>query len=154
MDTAIQEVLRRSDSVPGQARIGSKGLRGSQEYRWVTTGSGARLEMEAWLHHLDTDPPSVASFQLKWDQQRLVLSCSGLKEAAEASTGGAHVLTKEGGPAPVGAQARGLARRAGRFLFGSFSFYDCVSLFAGLQMFAGLMTTSPLNFLDGNLQEI
>ena len=101
MDTAIQEVLRRSDSVPGQARIGSKGLRGSQEYRWVTTGSGARLEMEAWLRHLDTDPPSVASFQLKWDQQRLVLSCSGLKEAAEASTGGAHVRTNEGGPAPA-----------------------------------------------------
>ena len=55
----------------------------------------------AWLHHLDTDPPSVASFQLKWDQQRLVLSCSGLKEAAEASTGGAHVRTNEGGPAPA-----------------------------------------------------
>ena len=55
----------------------------------------------AWLHHLDTDSPSVTSFQLKWDQQLLVLSCSGLKEAAEASTGGAHVRTKEGGPAPV-----------------------------------------------------
>jgi hypothetical protein len=37
MDTSMQEVLRRSDSVPEQARIGSKGLRGSQEYRWVTT---------------------------------------------------------------------------------------------------------------------
>ena len=57
--------------------------------------------MEAWLHHLDTDSPSVTSFQLKWDQQRLVLSCSGLKEAAEASTGGAHVRTNEGGPAPA-----------------------------------------------------
>ena len=65
MDTAIQEVLRRSDSVPERARFGSQGLRSSQEYRWVTTGSGARLEMEAWLHHLDTDPPSVAPFQLK-----------------------------------------------------------------------------------------
>ena len=57
--------------------------------------------MEAWLRHLDTDTPSVAPFQLKWEQQRLVLSRSGLKWAAEASNGGAHVRGKEGGPAPV-----------------------------------------------------
>jgi hypothetical protein len=101
MDTAMRKVLRRSDSVPEQARIGSKGLRGSQEYRWVTTGPGARLEMEKWLHHLDADTLSIAPFQLKWDQQQLVLSHSGLKWPAEVSNGGAHARGKVGGPAPV-----------------------------------------------------
>ena len=53
MDTAMQELLRRPSSVQEQARIGSKGLRGSQEHRWVAIGPEARLEMEKWLHHLD-----------------------------------------------------------------------------------------------------
>jgi hypothetical protein len=53
MDTAMQELLRRPSSVPAQARIGSKGFRGSQEHRWVAVGPEARLEMVKWLHHLD-----------------------------------------------------------------------------------------------------
>jgi hypothetical protein len=46
MDTAVLEVLRWTSSVQEQARIGSMGLRGSQEYRWVTIGPGAQQEME------------------------------------------------------------------------------------------------------------
>ena len=49
MDTAMQEVLGRSDSVPAQAKIGSQGLRSSQEYRWITIGLGARPEMGGML---------------------------------------------------------------------------------------------------------
>jgi hypothetical protein len=59
------------------------------------------MEMENWLHHLDADTPSISPFQLKWDQQQLVLSHSGLKCAAEVSNGGAHVQESVGGPAPV-----------------------------------------------------
>jgi hypothetical protein len=83
MDTAMQELLRRPGSVQEQARIGSKGLSGSQEHRWVTIGPEARMEMENWLHQLDADTPSISPFQLKWDQQQLVLSHSGLKWAAD-----------------------------------------------------------------------
>jgi hypothetical protein len=101
MDTSMQELLRRPSSVQEQARIGSEGLRGSQEHRWVTIGPEARLEMKKWLHHLDADTPSISPFQLKWDQQQLVLSHSGLKWAAEASNGAAHVQEQVGGPAPV-----------------------------------------------------
>jgi hypothetical protein len=101
MDTAMQELLRRPSSVPEQARIGSKGFRGSQEHRWVTVGPEARLEMENWLHHLDADTPSISPFQLKWDQQQLVLSHSGLQWAVEVSDGGAQVQERVGGPAPV-----------------------------------------------------
>jgi hypothetical protein len=101
MDTAMQELLRRPGSVQEQARIGSKGLRGSQEHRWLTIGPEARMEMENWLHKLDADTPSISPFQLKWDQQQLVLSHSGLKWAAEVSNGGAHVQERVGGPAPV-----------------------------------------------------
>jgi hypothetical protein len=106
MDTAMQELLRRPSSVPEQARIGSKGFRGSQEHRWVTVGPEARLEMEKWLHHLDADTPSISPFQLKWDQQQLVLSHSGLKWAAEVSNGGAHVQERVGGPAPAQPRSR------------------------------------------------
>jgi hypothetical protein len=39
MDTAMQEVLRRPSSVrKNRQGLGSKGLRGSQEHRWVTIG--------------------------------------------------------------------------------------------------------------------
>jgi hypothetical protein len=38
MATAMKELLRQSNELQEQARIGSKGLRGSQEHRWVTTG--------------------------------------------------------------------------------------------------------------------
>jgi hypothetical protein len=58
MDTAVLEVLRWPSSVQEQARIGSMGLRGSQEYRWVTIGPGAHQEMEEWLQHLDATPPN------------------------------------------------------------------------------------------------
>ena len=44
-DTAVLEVLRWPSSVQEQARIGSMGLRGSQEYRWVTIGPGAQQEL-------------------------------------------------------------------------------------------------------------
>ena len=91
MDTVMQELLRRPSSVPEQARIGSKGFRGSQEHRWVAVGPEARLEMVKWLHHLDADTPSISPFQLKLDQQQVVLSHSGLKWAAEVSNG-AYVL--------------------------------------------------------------
>ena len=77
MDTAMQELLRLPSSVQEQARIGSKGLRGSQEHRWVTIVPEARREMEEWLNHIDADTPSISPFQLKWDQQQLVLSHSG-----------------------------------------------------------------------------
>jgi hypothetical protein len=78
MATAMKELLRQPRSVQEQARIGSKGLRGSQEHRWVTIDPEARLEMEEWLYHLDADTPSISPFQLKWDQQQLVLGHSGL----------------------------------------------------------------------------
>ena len=99
MDTAMQELLRRPSSVPEQARIGSKGFRGSQEHRWVTVGPEARLEMENWLHHLEADTPSISPLQLKWDQEQLVLSHSGLQWAVEVSNGGAQVQERAGGPA-------------------------------------------------------
>ena len=101
MDTAMQELLRRPSSVPEQARIGSKGFRGSQEHRWVTVGPEARLEMENWLHHLDADTPSISPLQLKWDQQQLVLSHSGLQWAVEVPDGGAQVQERVIGPALV-----------------------------------------------------
>jgi hypothetical protein len=47
----MQEVLRRPDGVQERARIGSRGLRGSQEHRWVTVGPEAQLEMEEWLNN-------------------------------------------------------------------------------------------------------
>ncbi len=72
LDTAMQEVLRRPDVVQERARIGSKGLLGSQEQRWVTVGPEAQLEMEEWLHHLDANTPAVSPFQLKWDKNKLV----------------------------------------------------------------------------------
>jgi hypothetical protein len=87
--------------VPEQARIGSKGFRGSQEHRWVTVGPEARLEMESWLHHLEADTPSISPLQLKWDQQQLVLSHSGLQWAVEVSDGGAQVQERVIGPALV-----------------------------------------------------
>ena len=70
-----------------QARIGSMGLRGSQEYRWVTTGSGAQQEMEEWLQCLDVDTGTlrVSPFQLQWNQRQLVLSHDGLRWKAEVS---------------------------------------------------------------------
>jgi hypothetical protein len=37
MATLMKELLRQSNSAQEQARIGSKGLRGFQEHRWVTT---------------------------------------------------------------------------------------------------------------------
>jgi hypothetical protein len=89
------------DSVPEQARIGSKGFRGSQEHRWVTVVPEARLEMENWLHHLEADTPSISPLQLKWDQEQLVLSHSGLQWAVEVSDGGAQVQERVIGPALV-----------------------------------------------------
>jgi hypothetical protein len=62
MDTAMQELLRWPSSVQEQARIGRKGLRGSQEHRWVTIGPEVRMEMENWLHILDVDTPSISPF--------------------------------------------------------------------------------------------
>jgi hypothetical protein len=90
LDTAMQEVLRRPEGVQERARIGSKGLKGSQERRWVTVGPDAQLEMEEWLQNLDANTPSVSPFKLKWDQNKLVLSHSGLQWAAEVSNGGTH----------------------------------------------------------------
>ena len=90
LDTAMHEVLRRPEGVQERARIGSKGLKGSQERRWVTVGPDAQLEMEEWLHNLDANTPSVSPFQLKWDQNKLVLSHSGLPWVAEVSNGGTH----------------------------------------------------------------
>jgi hypothetical protein len=83
MATVMKELLRQPRSVQEQARIGSKGLRGSQEYQWVTIGPEARPEMEEWLHHLDADTPSISPFQLKWDQKQLVLGHSGLEWEVE-----------------------------------------------------------------------
>jgi hypothetical protein len=57
--------------------------------------------MEEWLHHLDEDTPSISPFQLKWDQQQLVLGRSGLEWEVEVSNGGAHVRERVSGPAPV-----------------------------------------------------
>ena len=65
MDTAVLEVLRWPSSVQEQARMGSMGLRGSQEYRLVTIGPGAQQEMEEWLQHLDARTPCVSPFQLQ-----------------------------------------------------------------------------------------
>ena len=63
------------------------GLRGSQEYRWVTTGSGAQQEMEEWLQCLDVNTGTlrVSPFQLQWNQRQLVLSHGGLRWKAEVS---------------------------------------------------------------------
>ena len=55
--------------------------------------------MENWLHHLDADTPRIPPFQLKWDQQQLVLSHSGLQWAVEVSDGGAPVQERVIGPA-------------------------------------------------------
>ena len=41
LDTSVLEVLQWPKSVHMHARIGSMGLRGSQEYQWVTIGPGA-----------------------------------------------------------------------------------------------------------------
>ena len=99
MDTAMQDLLGRPGNVPVQARIGNKGFRGSHEHLWVTVGPVAQLEMANWLHHLDADTPSISPFQLKWDQQQLVLSHSGLQWAVEVSEGGARVQERVIGPA-------------------------------------------------------
>ena len=64
-DTAVLEVLRWPSSVQEQARIGSMGLRGSQEYRWVSIGPGAQQEMEEWLQCLDASTMCVSPFQLQ-----------------------------------------------------------------------------------------
>jgi hypothetical protein len=101
MATAMKELLRQSNSAQEQARIGSKGLRGSQEHQWVTNGPKARQEMEEWLHHLDADTPSISPVQLKWDQQQLVLDHSGLGWAEEVSIWGAHIRERVRGLAPV-----------------------------------------------------
>jgi hypothetical protein len=95
MDTAVIEVLRWPSSVQEQARIGNMGLRGSQEYRWVTIGPGAQQEMEEWLQYLDASTPCVSPFQLKWNQHQLVLSHGGLQWEAEVSNGGTHVKERE-----------------------------------------------------------
>jgi hypothetical protein len=95
LDTAVLEVLRWPSSVQKQARIGSMGLRGSQEYRWVTIGPGAQQEMEEWLQYLDASTLCVSPFQLQWNQHQLVLSHSGLQWEAEVSNGGVHVKEKE-----------------------------------------------------------
>ena len=87
MDTAVIEVLRWPSSAQEQARIGNMGLRGSQEYRWVTIGPGAQQEMEEWLQYLDASTPCVSPFQLKWNQHQLVLSHGGLQWEAEVSGG-------------------------------------------------------------------
>jgi hypothetical protein len=63
------------------------GLRGSQEYQWVTIGPGAQQEMEEWLQHLDASTPCVSPFQLQWNQHQLVLSHGGLQWEAEVSGG-------------------------------------------------------------------
>jgi hypothetical protein len=99
MDTVMQDLLGRPGNVPVQARIGNKGFRGSHEHLWVTVGPVAQLEMANWLHHLDADTPSISPFQLKWDQQQLVLSHSGLQWAVEVSEGGARVQERVIGPA-------------------------------------------------------
>jgi hypothetical protein len=101
MATAMKELLRQPRSVQEQARIGSKGLRGSQKHRWFTIGPEARPEMEEWLHHFHADTPSISLFQLKWDQQQLVLGHSRLEWEVEVSNGGAHVRERVSGPAPV-----------------------------------------------------
>jgi hypothetical protein len=95
LDTAVLEVLRWPNSVQEQARIGSMGLRASQEYRWVTIGTGAQQEMEAWLQYLEASTPCVSPFQLQWNQHQLVLSHGGLQWEAEVSNGGAHVQERE-----------------------------------------------------------
>ena len=74
------------------ARIGSMGLRGSQEYRWVTIGPGAQQEMEEWLQCLDANArtPRVSPFRLQWNQRQLVLSHGGLRWKAEVSEKEVH----------------------------------------------------------------
>ena len=71
------------------------GLRGSQEYRWVTIGPGAQQEMEEWLQYLDASTPCVSPFQLQWNQHQLVLSHGGLQWEAEVSNRGPHVKERE-----------------------------------------------------------
>jgi hypothetical protein len=73
------------------------GLRGSQEYRWVTIGPGAQQEMEEWLQYLDANTRTlrVSPFQLQWNQHQLVLSHSGLRWKAEVSEKGVHEGEKE-----------------------------------------------------------
>jgi hypothetical protein len=97
LDTAVLEVLQWPRSVRMHARVGSMGLRGSQEYRWVTTGPGAQQEMEEWLQCLDVDTGTlcVSPFQLQWNQCQLVLSHGGLRWKAEVSGREVH----EGGQA-------------------------------------------------------
>ena len=98
LDTAVLEVLQWPRSVHMHARIGSMGLRGSQEYRWVTTGPGARQEMEEWLQCLDANArtPRVSPFRLQWNQRQLVLSHGGLRWKAEVSEREVHEGEKGG----------------------------------------------------------
>ena len=74
LDTAVLEVLQWPRGAHMHARIGSMGLRGSQEYRWVTTGPGSQQEMEEWLQYLDENTRTlrVSPFQLQWNQRQLV----------------------------------------------------------------------------------
>jgi hypothetical protein len=57
--------------------------------------------MENWLHHLEADTPSISPLQLKWDQQQLVLSHSGLQWAVEVLDEGAQVQERVIGPALI-----------------------------------------------------
>ena len=92
LETAVLEVLQWPKSVHMHARIGSMGLRGSQEYRWATIGPGAQQEMEEWLQYLDANTRTLRAspFQLQWNQHQLVLSHSELRWKAEVSERGVH----------------------------------------------------------------
>ena len=91
MATAVDELTERSNEVQEEARIGSRGLWGSRERRWVVVGSRAREEMEEWMQHLATDARRMSPFQLQWAHQHPVLSHSDTGWSAEISYDGAEV---------------------------------------------------------------